>query len=837
MQRSLKPIFLIAVILSIFYFDGNAQKLRSESARQRKAQRSRDSLLRTFNKADTSVNNLLQTLERYNSGFMQMKNSFADGLDTLEVSARVPAIVKRLNKIKDQANTHKASTLRYLFVLRNNLDNIQGVLDNWQDDLDAINSRLVQNQKDLIKFNNDSLLVKTIPTDSALRQRFFERRKEVILLWLNVDSANRRNLFKINILQNKVAVTYANALDETDQIDDKVKQFAQRAFDGEFGYIWQVDPSYNNIKTAVNGTIELNRLLLYYFVSKQTTRHFISIVFFVLVALWIAYNREKTKRDTEAAELLAGQANLIYKYPLLSALLVPAVIVPYFYDHPPVIFLEGFFLTSLILVMMLVKRLFDPEQFKALVQLFYLTLVYSASNLLVQITNLDRFIILALSVAAIIIAHRFHKKVYHEPARYPKNTLFILKTFIAVQALALTCDLSGRFSLAKILAITATYNLWLLLALHFVVQIISQGLLLQFHTKKDDDSIISWIDHTLLQAKFRKILNVGAALLWLFFLFQNLNIDDAALDYISDLLNQAHTVAGASFTFGGFVIFVAVIWLSSVLSNIISYFYDIAAQRSDIESLKKKNRTSTLLIRIGVFTLGFFLAVFASNFPLDKITIIISAFGIGIGFGLQNIVNNLVSGLILAFERPMQIGDIIEVDNRSGTIKEIGIRASKIATSDGAEVIVPNGDLISHHVINWTLSNNNRRVELIISVAYGSDIEKVKQLLKDILCNREDIMNDPEPLVFLHNLSESSVDFRILFWAGDIGQWLELKSRVLSDIYRALNNEGIEIPYPTRDINVKLLSADVKELLANDKNSQISAPPENPNKSGDGQDQ
>jgi potassium efflux system protein len=130
-----------------------------------------------------------------------------------------------------------------------------------------------------------------------------------------------------------------------------------------------------------------------------------------------------------------------------------------------------------------------------------------------------------------------------------------------------------------------------------------------------------------------------------------------------------------------------------------------------------------------VFAIGFLLAVTASGFPLDKITIIISAFGIGIGFGLQNIVNNLVSGLILAFEKPIQIGDIIEVDNRSGTIMEIGIRSSKIATSDGAEVIIPNGDLISHHVINWTLSNNNRRIELIIGVAYGSDIEKVKTLL------------------------------------------------------------------------------------------------------------
>ncbi|MDB5011779.1 MAG: hypothetical protein JWQ06_2568, partial [Mucilaginibacter sp.] len=307
------------------------------------------------------------------------------------------------------------------------------------------------------------------------------------------------------------------------------------------------------------------------------------------------------------------------------------------------------------------------------------------------------------------------------------------------------------------------------------------------------------------QKKFRKILSTLAALLWLFFLLQNLNIDDFITDYISDILNQPRTVAGASFTFGGFVIFIAVIWISSVISRIVSYFYDISAQRTtDLSVLKKKNRTSALLIRMSVFSAGFLLAVAASGFPLEKLTIIISAFGIGIGFGLQNIVNNLVSGLILAFEKPIQIGDIIEVDNRSGTIKEIGIRASKLVTGDGAEVIIPNGDLISHHLINWTLSNSNRRVDIIIGVAYGTDIEKVKGLLTNLLSNRDDIMADPEPVILLHNLHENTVDFRVLFWASDINTWLQLKSQVMSDIYMLFNKEGIEIPFPQRDVHVIL---------------------------------
>jgi small-conductance mechanosensitive channel len=197
---------------------------------------------------------------------------------------------------------------------------------------------------------------------------------------------------------------------------------------------------------------------------------------------------------------------------------------------------------------------------------------------------------------------------------------------------------------------------------------------------------------------------------------------------------------------------------------------------------------------MGVFSLGFLLAVAASNFPLEKLTIIISAFGVGIGFGLQNIVNNLVSGLILAFEKPINIGDIIEVDGVSGTMKEIGIRSSKIATGDGSEVIIPNGDLISHHVINWTLSNTNRQVSLAINTAYGVDIEKVKDLLKNTLTNHKDIMESPGPSVFVNNVSASSVEFKVSFWAADISKVSELKSAILADIYKELERENIEMP-------------------------------------------
>jgi potassium-dependent mechanosensitive channel len=187
---------------------------------------------------------------------------------------------------------------------------------------------------------------------------------------------------------------------------------------------------------------------------------------------------------------------------------------------------------------------------------------------------------------------------------------------------------------------------------------------------------------------------------------------------------------------------------------------------------------------------------------LGRITIILGALGVGIGFGLQSIVNNLLSGVVLAFERPIEIGDQIEVAGRLGTIKEIGIRSSKLHNFDGSEVIIPNGDLLNQHVVNWTLSNNQRRVELILGVKYGSDLNKIKVLLEGILNDNPRIERYPLSMVLLNDFGDSSITFRLLFWT-DVLIWIQVKSEVILAINECFNQNGIEIPFPQLDVHMK----------------------------------
>jgi potassium-dependent mechanosensitive channel len=801
MNKIFKVAVLSLLAITFLSYDttayAQAKKKKPKTARdsERKSIRSRDSLFQALNKNDTSINNLVEKISQYTTNFNQINNNLAEGLDTGDVSEQLPTVVKRISRIKALANSKKSSTLRYLFVLQDNLDHLQDQLQGWQGDLDDVNTKLVQNQHDLLLFRSDSLLANAVPSDSVLRESFFDRRADLGQLWHTVDSINRNDLIKVNLLQNKVAASYTNVIDASDFIDSKIRKFAVRAVGGEFGFIWEGDHQYNSLDTALKGTLKLNQIQVSYYFKNETETHLIVLAFLIVIVGWILYNRFKTINNLEHREAIMDHARFVYRRPIVSALLIVTTIAPYFYDHPPVLIIEVALILTMILVLIMVHSYFPLSLFRFLLQLFVLTIVYCLSNLLVQITNADRFAIFFLSIASIFFAVWFYIRTKKEPQGHLRYTQLTLKIFIVLQLISLILDITGRFSLAKIVGITAVFNLWLTISLYFIIRIIIQAVYLQLHTKRAASSFISLIDYNVIQNKFRNVLAGFASLLWIFVLLQNLNIDDWAHDTLSDLLSQSRTIGGASFTFGGFVIFFLVIWISSLLSRLISYFYDIAAQHTtDLSALKKKNRASTLLIRIGVFTVGFLLAVAASGFPIDKLTIIFSAFGVGIGFGLQNIVNNLVSGMILAFEKPIQIGDIIEVNNRTGTVKEIGIRSSKLATGNGSEVIIPNGDLISQNVVNWTLSNTNRQVELVVSVAYGTEIEKITKLLKDMLVNRTDIMTTPSPEVFLNNITDKAIEFRVFFWAADIADFLQLRGRILGDIYELFNKEGIKLP-------------------------------------------
>jgi small-conductance mechanosensitive channel len=215
-----------------------------------------------------------------------------------------------------------------------------------------------------------------------------------------------------------------------------------------------------------------------------------------------------------------------------------------------------------------------------------------------------------------------------------------------------------------------------------------------------------------------------------------------------------------------------------------------------------------------ILGIGFLIACAAAGLDLNKFALLAGAFGVGIGFGLQNIVNNFISGLILTFERPIQIGDTIEIDSLVGIVKRIGIRASYVRTFSGAEVIVPNGDLIAGRVVNWTLSDQLRRIELPIGVAYGNRPAHVIEVLLEVAKGHEEILDNPEPVVLFNGFGESSLDFEMRVWTANFDFWRRVSSDVAAQAYDALAEAGIEIPFPQRDLHIKSVEVSAADALA-----------------------
>jgi len=220
--------------------------------------------------------------------------------------------------------------------------------------------------------------------------------------------------------------------------------------------------------------------------------------------------------------------------------------------------------------------------------------------------------------------------------------------------------------------------------------------------------------------------------------------------------------------------------------------------------------------------------VAAAGIPLSNFAIIAGALSVGIGFGMQNVVNNFVSGLILAFERPIQIGDTIEVGQVLGEVKSIGIRASNVRTFDGAEVIVPNGDLISAQVVNWTLSDRRRRVRIPVGVAYGTDPQRVIDLLKEVANKHDEVVDDPKPNVLFRAFGESSLDFEMRFWTRSHDRWVGISSDIAVAANAALKEAGIEIPFPQRDLHVRSIDGQAVRSFRGEPVLDADAPAEAP---------
>jgi potassium efflux system protein len=282
------------------------------------------------------------------------------------------------------------------------------------------------------------------------------------------------------------------------------------------------------------------------------------------------------------------------------------------------------------------------------------------------------------------------------------------------------------------------------------------------------------------------------------------------------------TLAGIKLSVGNLTMALTMLVFASKLSKLTTRAIERRLIIPFVDDKSSQNTYKTFAF-YGSLALFVTLSLAIAGIPLSVFTVFGGALAIGVGFGSQNIVNNFISGIILLVERPIKVGDIVELENISGSVISIGTRSTQVKNAEGKIFVVPNSFFLEKSVLNWSYERSVVRTSVKFGVAYGSNLKLVENICTDILLNTEHILQDPLPIVLFDNFSESNLDFELLFWCDlkEVSTLSEVRSAVRFKIDERLRLHKIEMSFPQRELHLKL-SRPVEINLLNSKNENLS---------------
>ena len=501
--------------------------------------------------------------------------------------------------------------------------------------------------------------------------------------------------------------------------------------------------------------------------------------------------------------------------PFSLALLVALIGTGQYIASAPIGVAFVFYLLYLVPVLRLLVLLTES---RLRIFLYVLAAFYALGGvyLLIQLPSFFRRELYALFVLAALVSFGWLARPSRIGPLMSQNRkvriyLIGIRAGLVLMAASLMASVVGYVSLAQVLGLSALVGTFVAAALICGVRVLTLILSTVLHTswacallEMRTDAVERWGG---------RLLGLVALLLWLKAMLRLLTIYESVMTALSRLLQRPIGFDRLHFTLGGALSVALILLIGYSLANAFTFLL----RKVVLPKLPLDRGVPYAVSTIAYYVLLLVVAgaaLAAAGVELNKFTVLTGALGVGLGFGLQNIVNNFVSGLILLFERPIHVGDTVDVGGLVGIVRRIGARSSTILTFQGAEVIMPNSNLISNQVINWTLSSQWRRVDVPVGVAYGTDPARVIRLLEGVAESHPGVLHERPPLAFFLGFGESALKFELRFWCGQQDTWFQLQSDVTVAVATALREARIEIPFPQRDIHVRSIDASVAESVA-----------------------
>lgn len=648
--------------------------------------------------------------------------------------------------------------------------------------------------------NADSMLY-NFPRDSAELIRYFSKYIYVAREMSHVDSSIDKAIITAEVLQARINAEVYKLNSSLTGVERYLKELSGKNFERELPNLWVHTADERPLKEILRFSKAKGRLTLRFYTAENSAK-FIGILLLTLLSLLFMQALKQKLRLLNALNPdYTDQLGM--KYPLVSALIIVPSLFQFIFISPPFIISCLFALIPAVALCFAFAKFISAYWMRFWLAMTALFVLACVDNLILQEALTERWLLFFLALAGIFTG----TMALFGARRHPpleRLILYFVFAHVLLEAVSLVCNLYGRYNLSKMFMICGYMCVIEGIVFLWTVRLINETLRLTFDVYKNPEIRSFYINFSRVGKKAPSLLYILVVVGWLiicgrtFYAFQQLS--QPVIRFFLD----PRIIGDYSFSIGSLLLFFGIIAVSVILSRLISLF---ASDRSAAYGPggRKKNvgpGSWLLLVRVTIICLGLFLALAATGFPMDRLTIVVGALGVGIGLGLQTLVNNLVSGLIIAFEKPVNVGDTVDIAGVSGTMKSIGFRSSVIATAKGGDLVIPNGDLLNAHMINWTSGGDKRVVDITVGLAYGTELGPVKQLLRDLLKADERILQYPASQVLFLQFGNSSVDVQLTFWVRDFREMAIVKSDLIEAIEGQFRKQGIVIPFPQQDVYI-----------------------------------
>jgi potassium efflux system protein len=665
-----------------------------------------------------------------------------------------------LESLKD-ANPNVRNQQMYRVVLKE----IQQQLDEQNDAINLRNKNLEKIKDRFIELRKDKTLIGLLK-DTIRRKNFKNEFANLRKKYKNTDSLMTKNQGVLNkykrlTVQRKIAVS--NALIA---VESKLEKTGISILKKEYPFLWNVTDSVPKKKVAqtIKSKIIVEEHVAIYYLGYCAGGLFTLAFFIGLLGWYISRNIKYLKSNGHAENLSLFNFKYLNRGILIPVAVIGLNIAVVSNLYAPALFIEILQLILLGILTILFKNKWSTNAMRNWTFLLGLFFALCFLDLFISVGLLQRCCFIIINLCGIRYGLVQIKSVKDE--LYIKGFFkWASILFVGFNGLSILYNIFGRVSLSNMLSLTAFISLTQIIALSVLLKIILEVIILQIYTTRVKRGIEKIFDHESLSDTLKKPFIIIISYMWLVVIASNLNIWESLRASFGSLLSHPNTIGSITFTLGNILLFFIIIWVAHLLQKYVAYFFGEIDDENE-ENINKRQHSRLLITRLVVLIVGYLLAVAASGMPLDKLSILLGALGVGVGLGLQNIVSNFVSGIILIFDKPIQIGDVVDISSESGRVKSMGLRTTKINASNGAEIIIPNGNLLSQNITNWTYTDNFKLVEVSIEITGDSSPEAINSIINESL-QTIPLVNDTKPSqIYYTAISEGKFKIQIKFWCS-----------------------------------------------------------------------